>query len=145
MTFPEPPEPAPSVPPVTPVEPVVETHRARRPRRPVFGIIAFVLLVVAVLVLAGATVWGYLQTRDAFVPGPPWFTVTATIAIVPVAALCVLGLLLGIVGLARREKPGWPAVLALILAFPGIGYVLVAGYVLLTVTLACAGPAGACR
>ena len=113
-------------------------------RRPIFGWIAFGFLVLAVIAAVGSIVWGYLQTQDAFVPGPPWFMVAASTGTIPVAALGVLALLLGIVGTARREKPGWPAITAMILALPALGAAGVAAWLLATVTVACAGPAGAC-
>lgn len=117
----------------------------RRARRPVFSWISFAVIVLAVLAAAGAVTWGYLQTQDAFVAGPPWFSVTASVGVIPIAALSFLALVLGIVALARREKPGWPAVVALILCFPGFGYAAYASWLLFTVGVACAGPAGACR
>lgn len=113
-------------------------------RRPIFGWIAFALLLVAVLGAAGATIWGYLETQDAFIPGPPWFIVTAQLAAVPVGAAAFLALVLGIVGAARRERPGWPAITAMILALPGLGAAAFALFVLTTVTVQCAGPSGAC-
>jgi hypothetical protein len=121
--------------------PVLE--RPRR-RKPVFGWIAFGLLLAALAVVAGATYYGYEQTKDAFIPGPPWFTVTASIATVPLAVLAFLGLVLGIVGVSRRERPGWPAVLAMVLAFPALGAAVFAAYVVAVVTISCAGPPGAC-
>ena len=66
------------------------------------------------------------------------------VAAVPVALLAGLGLLLGIVGTARREKPGWPTITAMILSLPAFGYVAIATYIWITVTASCAGPAGAC-
>ena len=113
-------------------------------RRPIFGWIAFGLILVAALVVVGAVIYGYLQTQDAFVQGPPWFVVTTSVAAIPLGILCFLGLVLGIVGLSRRERPGWPAVVAVVLALPGIGYLLVAAYLMVTVLTSCAGQAGAC-
>lgn len=114
-------------------------------RRPIFGWIAFGIVLLAVVVAAGAVVWGYVQTQDAFIQGPAWFVVTATLAYLPVAVLAFLGLVLGIVGAARREKPGWPAITAMILSLPGLGSAAFAFFVLTTVAVQCAGPAGACR
>ena len=130
---------------MTYLEPEIVVPPVRPRRRPIFSWIAFALIVLAALALGGAVAYGYQQTQDAFVPGPPWFSVTASVGIIPVVALSFLALVFAIVALARREKPGWPAVLALVLAFPGFGYAAYAGWVLLTVTVACAGPAGACR
>jgi hypothetical protein len=115
------------------------------PRRPVFGWIAFILVALAALSLGGALVYGYLETRDAFEPGPPWFAVSATVAAVPVGILCLLALVLGIVAVARRERPGWPGAAAVVLAIPGFGYLAVVAFVAVTVITSCAGPAGACR
>lgn len=114
------------------------------PRRPIFGWIAFALILVAALVVAGAVVYGYLQTRDAFVAGPPWFFVTASVSAIPAAALGMFAVIFGIVGLARREHPVWPAVAAIVLAFPAFGYLAVAAFTTYTVVVSCAGPAGAC-
>lgn len=114
-------------------------------RRPIFGWIAFGLLLLAVVVAAGAVVWGYVQTQDAFIQGPAWFVVTGNLAAVPVGIIAFLALVMGVVGAARREKPGWPAITAMILALPGLGYTAFALYVITTVAVQCAGPAGACR
>ena len=92
---------------------------------------------------AGAAVSGYLRTSDALVPGPPWWSVTASVAVLPVALLSLVGLVLGIVGAARRERSGAPAITAMILALPGLGYAALAGYVALVVA-ACTSPAGSC-
>jgi uncharacterized membrane protein YhaH (DUF805 family) len=113
-------------------------------RRPIFGWIAFSLILVAALVVGGAVVYGYLQTQDAFVQGPPWFVVTGSVAAIPLGILCFLGLVLGIVGLVRRERPGWPAVAAVVLAIPGFGALAFAAFAAFTVLTSCAGPAGAC-
>ena len=113
-------------------------------RRPIFGWIAFGLLLLAVVAAVGAVVWGHLQTQDAFIPGPAWFVVTGNLAAVPVGILAVLALVLGIVGAARREKPGWPAVTAMMLALPGLGFAAFSIFVITTVAVQCAGPAGAC-
>jgi hypothetical protein len=130
---------------VTTVEPLpVEATRPRRRRRPVFGVIALLLVLAALGVVAGTTIYGHAETADAFAPIPAWFSVTASLAAVPVAVLAGLGLLLGIVGLARRERSGASAVTALVLAFPLLGAAGFAGWVLTTVAVACAGPAGAC-
>jgi hypothetical protein len=114
------------------------------PRQPIFGWIAFGLLVVAILAAGGITAYAYLETVDAFIQGPPWWALTSQIAALPVGALCFLALVLGIVGAARREKPGWPAITAMILSLPGLGYVAFAAFVWFTVTAACASPPGAC-
>ena len=113
-------------------------------RRPIFGGIAFALVLVGALVVAGATVYGYQQTANAFVQGPPWFLVTASVAAIPLGAVCLLALGCGIVGIARREAPGWPAVVGVVLAIPGFGDLAVAAFVAATVLTACAGPPGAC-
>jgi hypothetical protein len=113
-------------------------------RRPLFGWIAFTLVLGAYLALGGVAAYAYLQTQDAFIQAPPWWMLTSSIAILPVAVLCGLGMLGGIVGAARREKPGWPAITAMIFALPGFGYVAFAAYVSFVVTVSCAGPAGAC-
>jgi hypothetical protein len=125
-----------------PADPPVTTPRRRRP---IFGRIAFALVIAAYLTLAAAAVWANQQTQDAFIQLPPWWALTSSIAAVPVAGMAGLGLLLGIVGTARREKPGWPAIAAMILSLPALGYVAIATYVWLTVTVACGGPAGACN
>ncbi len=116
----------------------------RGPRRPVFGWIGFGLILLAALAAAGAVIYGYLQTQDAFLQGPPWWALTAQLAAAPVGILCFLGLVFGIVGVIRREKPGWPAISAMIFALPGFGYVAFAAFVWFTVTTACSSPAGAC-
>ncbi|MEO5535335.1 MAG: hypothetical protein ABIR17_09420 [Pseudolysinimonas sp.] len=113
-------------------------------RRPIFSWIAFALVVLGYVAIAGATIYGYTQTADAFVEGPPWFAVASSVGIIPVGALCLVGLLVGIVGVARREKPGWPAIVGMIFALPPLGGVAVAVYVNLVVTVACASPPGAC-
>lgn len=114
------------------------------PRRPVLGVIALVLVLAAAGVLVGTAIYGYGETAASFAPHPAWFSLTASFAVLPVAALAGLGLLLGIVGLARRERSGAPAVLALVLAFPLLGAAAFSAWVLATVAVACAGPAGAC-
>jgi hypothetical protein len=63
---------------------------------------------------------------------------------VPVGIAAGLSLLLGVVGAARREKPGWPAIAAMVLSLPTLGYVAVAGFVFVTVAASCAGSSGAC-
>jgi hypothetical protein len=114
-------------------------------RRPIFGWIAFSLLLIALLVAAGSVVWGYLQTQDAFEQGPPWFLTTASMSALAVGGISFLALVMGIVGAARREKPGWPAITAMILSLPGLGWMALGVFVMTTVTFQCAGPAGACR
>lgn len=116
----------------------------RGPRRPVFGWIAFGFVVVAALTLGVIVFYAYTQTVDAFIQGPPWWALTSQLATAPVGILCFLGLVAGIIGTARREKPGWPAIAAMIFSLPGFGYVALATYIWFTVTTACAGPAGAC-
>jgi len=128
--------------PVADLPPVVPAPR--RPRRPIFGWIAFGFVVLAVLTAGALAYVAYTQTQDAFVQGPPWWALTSQWAALPVGILCALGLVGGVVGAARREKPGWPAITAMILALPGFGYVAIAAYVWFTVLTACAGPAGAC-
>ncbi len=118
---------------------------ASRRRRPIFGWIAFALVVAGYLTLAVAAIWANQQTQDAFIHLPPWWALTSSIAGVPVAGLAGLGLLLGIVGTVRREKPGWPTITAMILSLPALGYVAVAVYIWITVAVSCAGPAGACN
>lgn len=113
-------------------------------RRPIFGWIAFSLVVLAYLAVGGIAFYAYGQTADAFVQGPPWWALTSQYATLPVGILCLLGLVLGIIGAARREKPGWPAIAAMIFSLPGFGYVAVAAFVWYTVTAACASPPGAC-
>jgi hypothetical protein len=113
-------------------------------RRPIFGWIAFALILIAYLAAAGIAYYAYAQTMDAFIPGPPWWALTSQIAVLPVGILSLLGLVLGIIGAARREKPGWPAITAMIFALPGFGYVAVATFVWYTFTLACSSPPGAC-
>lgn len=141
--------PAPFEQPLAPVAPTLPAESAPAPARPrrrraVFGWIALGVVLAALVVVGVATYVGYEQTKDAFIPGPPWFTVTASIATVPVAVLAFLGLVLGIVGVSRRERPGWPAVLAMVLAFPALGAAVFAAYVVAVVTISCAGPPGAC-
>lgn len=116
----------------------------RGPRRPIFGWIGFALIVLAVLALAGILIYAYTQTQDAFIQGPPWWALTSQLAAAPVGVLCFLGLVFGIIGAARREKPGWPAISAMIFALPGFGYVAFAAYIWFSVTLACSSPPGAC-
>jgi len=113
-------------------------------RRPVFGLIAFSFLVVAYLAAAGAAVYAYLETEDAFIQGPPWWALTFSIAAVPLGILFVLALVFGIVGAARREKPGWPAIAAMIFSLPGFGYLAFGAYLWFVVTVSCASPPGAC-
>ena len=127
-------------PPPAPVTPDAVPRR----RRPIFGWIAFALVVGAYLTLAAVAVWANGQTQDAFIQLPPWWALTSSIAAIPVAGLAGLGLLLGIVGAVRREKPGWPAITAMILSLPALGYVAFSAYIWITVTTSCAGPAGAC-
>jgi hypothetical protein len=153
---PAPPAAPPVAPPTTtPPPPVVTAPAAyqpvlppiaapRGPRRPIFGWIGFALIVLAVLALAGILIYAYLQTQDAFIQGPPWWALTSQLASAPVGILCFLGLVFGIIGAARREKPGWPAISAMIFALPGFGYVAFAAYVWFSVTLACSSPPGAC-
>jgi hypothetical protein len=118
--------------------------RPRPRRRPIFGWIAFGLVVLAYLAVAGIVFYAYGQTADAFIQGPPWWALTSQLAALPVGILCFLGLVLGIIGAARREKPGWPAITAMIFSLPGFGYIAVATYIWFTVTAACASPPGAC-
>jgi hypothetical protein len=132
-----------AVPPAPPTAPVFPDAVPRR-RRPVFGWIAFALVVAAYLTLGAVAVWANQQTQDAFIHLPPWWALTSSIAAIPVAGSAGLGLLLGIVGTVRREKPGWPTITAMILSLPALGYVAVAAYIWMTVTASCAGPAGAC-
>jgi hypothetical protein len=113
-------------------------------RRPIFGWIAFALILLAYLGAAGIALYAYGQTVDAFIQGPPWWALTSQLAVLPVGILSFLGLVLGIVGAARREKPGWPAISAMIFALPGFGYVAFAAFIWFTVTVACATPPGAC-
>lgn len=116
----------------------------RGPRRPIFGWIGFALIVLAVLALAGILIYAYTQTQDAFIQGPSWWALTSQLAAAPVGVLCFLGLVFGIIGAARREKPGWPAISAMIFALPGFGYVAFAAYIWFSVMLACSSPPGAC-
>jgi hypothetical protein len=116
----------------------------RRGKRPVFGWIALGLVLAGYATLAGAAFWAEQQTRDAFVQGPPWWVLTATVAAVPLGLLLFLGLVLGIVGAARREKPGWPAITAMILSLPGFGYLAFAGFVWFTVATSCSDVSGVC-
>lgn len=125
-----------------PVPPLVV--EPKRPRRPIFGWIGFALILLAALTAGAITAYAYTQTQDAFIQGPPWWALTSQLAALPVGVLCFLGLVFGIVGAARREKPGWPAITAMIFAIPGFGYVAFAAYVWFTVTVACASPPGAC-
>jgi hypothetical protein len=113
-------------------------------RRPIFGWIAFAFVLLAYLGAAGIVVYAYGQTVDAFIQGPPWWALTSQLAVLPVGILCFLGLALGIVGTARREKPGWPAITAMIFSLPGFGYVAFAMFVWFTVNVACSSPPGAC-
>lgn len=113
-------------------------------RRPVFGWIAFALILGAYLAAAAIVIYAYTETVDAFIQGPPWWTLTFSIAAIPVGILCFLGLLFGVVGAARREKPGWPAIAAMIFSLPGFGYLAFGAYVWLVVTVSCASPPGAC-
>jgi hypothetical protein len=117
---------------------------APRPRRPIFGWIGFGLIVLAALVAGGSVIYAYAQTQDAFIQGPPWWALTSQLAATPVGILCFLGLVFGTVGVVRREKPGWPAISAMIFALPGLGYVAFAAYVWFTVAAACSSPPGAC-
>jgi len=133
VTFPV----APGAPPPLPAVP-------RGPRRPIFGGIGFGLIVLAALAAGAIVIYAYAQTRDAFLQGPPWWALTAQLAATPVGILCFLGLVAGIVGVARREEPGWPAISAMIVALPGLGYVAFAAFIWFTVTTACSGPSGAC-
>ncbi|MGB3910760.1 MAG: hypothetical protein WBL06_09855 [Pseudolysinimonas sp.] len=127
----------------TSIDPV-PASRPRPRRRPIFGGIAFALVVLAYLAAAGIAFYAYGQTVDAFIQGPPWWALTSQLAVLPVGILCFLGLVLGIIGTVRREKPGWPAITAMIFSLPGFGYVAAATYVWFTVTAACASPPGAC-
>ena len=113
-------------------------------RRPVFGWIAFALILLAYVAAGGIVLYAYGQTVDAFIQGPPWWALTSQLAVLPVGILCFLGLVLGIVGAARRERPGWPAISAMIFSLPGFGYVALAAFVWFTVTTACSTPPGAC-
>jgi hypothetical protein len=137
---PQPVAPQPVAPqPVAPA-PVAPPRR----RRPVFGWIAFALVVVAYLAAGGIVLYAYTQTQDAFIQGPPWWALTSQLAALPLGILSFLGLVLGIVGTARREKPGWPAISAMIFSLPAFGYIAFAAYVWFTVTVACSTPPGAC-
>jgi hypothetical protein len=126
-----------------PTPPAYSAPIARR-RRPIFGWIALALVVAAYVTVGAAAIYADQQTLDAFIQLPPWWALTSSIAGLPVAILAGLGLLLGIVGTARREKPGWPTITAMILSLPALGYVAISVYIWLTVTAACAGPAGVC-
>ena len=148
MTFPVAPEPAPQ--PVAPQPvawapaPAPAPAAPRGPRRPIFGWIGFGLILLAAIAVVAAVVYAYTQTQDAFIQGPPWWALTSQLAAAPVGILCFLGLVFGIIGTIRREKPGWPAISAMIFALPGFGYVAFAAFVWFTVTTACSSPAGAC-
>lgn len=153
MTFPVAPEPAapqpaapqPYVPPTYYAPPAAQLPvTPRDPRRPIFGWIGFGLILLAALAAGGIVAYTYTQTQDAFIQGPAWWALTSQLATAPVGILCFLGLVFGIVGAIRREKPGWPAISAMIFALPGFGYVAFAAFIWFTVTTACAGPAGAC-
>ena len=122
----------------------VPALRPRRPRRPIFGWIAFALVVLAYLTVGGVALYAHGQTADAFIQGPPWWALTSQLAVLPVAVLSSLGLILGIIGTIRREKPGWPAISAMIFSLPGFGYVAIATFIWFTVTASCASPPGAC-
>ena len=140
MTFPVAPPPAPQYPVFAPAPAPVP----RGPRRPIFGWIGFALIVLAALALGGIVIYAYTQTQDAFIQGPPWWALTSQLASLPVGVLCFLGLVFGIIGTIRREKPGWPAISAMIFALPGFGYVAFAAFVWFTVSVSCASPPGAC-
>lgn len=146
MFDPVPPRAAPDSAPYAsaPYVPVAVPVATRSRRRPIFGGIAFALVVAAYVTLAAVAFWAKEQTQDAFIQLPPWWSLTFSIAAFPVAILGGLGLLLGIVGTARREKPGWPAITAMILSLPVFGYLAVAAYIWMTVAASCAGPGGAC-
>ena len=88
--------------------------------------------------------YAYTQTQDAFLQDAPWWALTSQLAALPVGILCFLGLVFGIIGAARREKPGWPAITAMIFSLPGFGYVAFAAFVWFTVSVSCASPPGAC-
>lgn len=113
-------------------------------RRPIFGWIGFALLVLALVAGAVVVVLAADATADAFLPAPALWAVATTWGGLPVGALGILALVAGIVGVARREKPGWPAIVALILSIPVLGAVVVSVLSWLVVLGACAGPAGAC-
>ena len=140
MTIPVAPEPQPLAPPPVAPAPVAPPRR----RRPVFGGIAFALVVVAYLAAGGIVIYAYTQTQDAFIQGPPWWALTSQLAALPLGILSFLGLVLGIIGTARREKPGWPAISAMIFSLPAFGYIAFAAYVWFTVIVACSTPPGAC-
>ena len=113
-------------------------------RRPIFGGIAFAFLILALIAAAGIIVYAQTETADAFLPGPPWWALATTAGVIPVGALAALALLVGVVGAARREKPGWPAITAMILSLPVLGTVVVSGYLWFVVVTSCASPPGAC-
>ena len=150
MTFPVAPEP-PAPQPAAPQQPAPQTYlpppvvtAPRGPRRPIFGWIGFGLILLAALAAGAIVIYAYTQTQDAFIQGPPWWALTSQLAAAPVGILCFLGLVFGIIGTIRREKPGWPAISAMIFALPGFGYVAFAAFVWFTVTTACSSPPGAC-
>ena len=140
MTIPVAPEPQPLAPPPVAPAPVAPPRR----RRPVFGGSAFALVGVAYLAAGGIVIYAYTQTQDAFIQGPPWWALTSQLAALPLGILSFLGLVLGIIGTARREKPGWPAISAMIFSLPAFGYIAFAAYVWFTVIVACSTPPGAC-
>jgi hypothetical protein len=143
--FGSPPPPQPEAPQAAP--PAVDPPPLARPRsrrRPIFGWIAFSFVLLAYVAVAAIAIYAYLQTTDAFIQGPPWWALTSQLATLPVGILCLLGFVLGILGVARLEKPAWPAIAAMIFSLPGFGYVALAAFVWFTVTSACAGPSGAC-
>lgn len=113
-------------------------------RRPIFGWIGFALLVLALAAAGVVVVLAAKETADAFLPMPALWALATTWGALPVGGLGLLALVAGIVGAARREKPGWPAIAALILAVPVLGAVVVSVLSWLVVLGACAGPAGAC-
>ena len=113
-------------------------------RRPILGWIAFAFLVLALAAAGGILAFASTETADAFLPGPPWWALATTWGVLPVGALAGLALLTGIVGAARREKPGWPAITAMILSIPVLGAVAVSSYLWFLVVTSCAGPSGAC-
>lgn len=102
------------------------------------------MLLVALAIGVGVALYARSETADAFLPGPPWWALATELGALPVGGVGILALLLGIVGAARREKPGWPAITAIILSLPVIGAAAVSAYLWAQVVADCAGSSGAC-